>query len=214
MFFDTNVAPFGYAWVFNSGKDHYKIGITEADVDPSCKLPSLDERLEKFIDLLQVREDVEFIEKHGGSIHVYKHCPIVGYKNVLAVGDSAGGIHSLTGEGIRHGIVSAKLAVDAIANSHAKNSSNALSEYKRTWLKHRGIRWLTSYIFGDVLYRRNSKYSQKFYYQLVRLCTAKLSIEDAVNLVYNYNYGTILSKFPANLSLIKTFLLALFLSKR
>lgn len=116
VYLDTQLFPCGYGWVFCNGIDNYKIGVCEYAVNPQKKLPTFDERIKKFLNILLKDKKIKILEKHGGSIYFGKKLKLkqVRYKNLLGVGDAIGSINTLFGEGVRHALQSAEYAVRAI----------------------------------------------------------------------------------------------------
>ena len=106
---DLGRIPGGYGWVFPK-KNHVSAGVTgPARLSGNFK-PYLDRILQQFgeYDIIDFSGHVMPMRRRGSSIQ---------RNNVLLVGDAAGLIHPLSGEGIFYALKSAKLAAPVILNA-------------------------------------------------------------------------------------------------
>lgn len=116
---------YGYLWAFPR-KDHISIGI--GGYLNSHEKEDLRDRLEKFIEenfpnALQKEKWVGFIPIINST--KFYDVPFSG-ENWLLIGDAAGQVNPITGEGIIYALLSAELAVQAI-------SVQQLSQYRQIW---------------------------------------------------------------------------------
>jgi geranylgeranyl reductase family protein len=119
---DFGRIPGGYGWVFPK-KSHISAGVTgPARLSGNFK-PYLDRILQQFgeYDIIDFSGHVMPMRRRGSSIQ---------RGNVLLIGDAAGLIHPLSGEGIFYALKSAKLAVPAIVRALEAGTSD-LSSYQR-----------------------------------------------------------------------------------
>jgi geranylgeranyl reductase family protein len=101
------VPPYGYMWVFPKA-EHLSVGVGAF----LGRAPALRERLEEEMGRLGIRLDGAPCHGHPLPIHLRRerlHCG-----RVLLVGDAAGLMDPLLGEGIRHAVDSGRLAVEAV----------------------------------------------------------------------------------------------------
>jgi len=184
IYFDTELAPQGYAWVFCNGNNTYKIGIVEFWHDDDNS-QSIVKRLDKFIDWLGRGDIDKIIETHGGSKFCTTNIKNVYKDNVLGIGDVVGGINPLFAEGIRHGLFTAKYAIEAILKDD-------LSIYQSKWDRYKGWRWNASEFFAKLLYLNQS---QKALEGIISLYDRKLTVEDVVDIGFHYKFEKLL-RYP------------------
>jgi flavin-dependent dehydrogenase len=110
--------PWGYAWVFPK-RDHLSVGILQSR-QGRIDLPVA---LRRAMEMLDIRLDG--VKRHGHPLPVYRAPPWplwggqpqerLSTRRCLLVGDAAGLVDPLLGEGIRYAITSSRLAARAIA---------------------------------------------------------------------------------------------------
>lgn len=97
----------GYVWVFPK-RDHLSFGIgAHAGSGPELRRLLRDAAL-------QLGLPIEAIRPHGHGLPVYRRGDALQRERVLLVGDAAGLLDPLSGEGIRHALHSGRLASEAI----------------------------------------------------------------------------------------------------
>jgi geranylgeranyl reductase family protein len=119
---DLGQIPGGYGWVFPK-KSHVSAGVTGPARLSGIFKPYLDRILQQFgeYDIVDFSGHVMPMRRRGSSIQ---------RGNVLLVGDAAGLIHPLSGEGIFYAIKSAKLAAPVISGVLEAGKSD-LSGYQK-----------------------------------------------------------------------------------
>jgi digeranylgeranylglycerophospholipid reductase len=134
----SSYAPIGYAWVFPYGENRVRVGI--GLIAPKCKADPL-KLLEDFINspdpIAQKLRPYSIIETHLGSV------PNSGYieksyaDNLLIVGDSAGQVLGIAGEGIRLALDIGKMAGEVAVKAIQKKDTSAsvLKQYETLWKK-------------------------------------------------------------------------------
>lgn len=140
---DRNIAPHGYAWTFNCGKRHAKIG--------HC-WKSQSKIQAKYLKAWMERYPGTPTEVHSGNAYIYNP-KRRSQGNFMAIGDSISSIHPLFGEGIRPGMHSATYAAQAIKQGKPET-------YEQKWQRHEG-RKLAS-ILAHALYRMSNKQYDAF----------------------------------------------------
>jgi flavin-dependent dehydrogenase len=147
--FAMGVVPWGYAWVFPK-KEHLSVGI----------LHSRQGRIDLRAALRQVMEvlgiGLEGVRLHGHPLPVYQAPPwpfwggqpqeTLSTRRCLLVGDAAGLVDPLLGEGIRYAITSGRLAAQAIAQDD-------LSGYEDAIWKEIGHNLATAGLVASTYYR-------------------------------------------------------------
>jgi geranylgeranyl reductase family protein len=130
LYLDAAFIPGGYAWVFVEGE--------VANIGAGSSLlfnRFIRKRFAEFLEYCVTDKTVLKDIKAGGHL-----LPIGGFgrritkSSVLLVGDAAGAVDSVSGEGIGFAVVSGKLAGQAIA-SNKDNPDAAMKAYNRTFKK-------------------------------------------------------------------------------
>ncbi len=181
IYFDTVLAPYGYAWVFDNGNNTFKVGVIEFWADPKRKLPSIDERLNKFLKWIGEEKVEKILEKHGGVKFISPKVNGVYKENVLAIGDVIGAINPLFAEGIRPGLVSAKFAVDAILKED-------VGQFAKNWNRYIGWKWSACQFFAKLFY---SLKSQKAFEAGANVTKKYLTSQTIIDWGFNYKFETI-----------------------
>lgn len=133
----------GYGWVFPK-KQHVNIGIVSYDLYLSTNKKINGNTL--FVDYLNYLQDNEIIPRiHNqtsitGGVLPIKPLPKTYSDRILLVGDAAGLINPISGEGIHYAMVSGEIAGRIASESIEKNdfSSKFLSKYQKEWQKDFG----------------------------------------------------------------------------
>ncbi|HLF00602.1 MAG TPA: geranylgeranyl reductase family protein [Anaerolineales bacterium] len=100
---------YGYLWIFPKA-DHLSVGIGALHPKPG----ELQETLARVMARYGIRIDRTML--HGHPLPLYTHREPISTARALLVGDAAGLMDPLTGEGIRLAIKSGRLAAEAIAS--------------------------------------------------------------------------------------------------
>ena len=111
--FDLGALPFGYLWVF-AKKEHLSVGIAQF----SGKYAPLRQTLLR--EMAHLGIDLTGARLHGHTLPLYQGAEPRGTARTLLVGDAAGLVDPLSGEGIRHAIASGKIAAQAILEGRSE----------------------------------------------------------------------------------------------
>jgi digeranylgeranylglycerophospholipid reductase len=133
-----DIAPGGYGWAFPRGDGRVRLGVGVIRPDSDADLEDLlGHLIERVPALRESCRGAQPLERHAGVMPVFAHgaVPAAGH-GVLVVGDAAGHGSTLLGEGIRHAIVSGRLAgrvgAQALADPAGPKDA-ALQAYPRQW---------------------------------------------------------------------------------
>lgn len=114
----------GYAWIFPKG-DHLNIGAgvfrpnnTDARKDPTLRA-KLQQVILDYMQTLGVPYDLEAVRFHGHPLPTWSGKECLHDGRILLVGDAAGLINPLFGDGILHAVKSGEIAATAIATDQA-----------------------------------------------------------------------------------------------
>ncbi len=108
---------FGYIWIFPK-RDHLSVGIGGLHPRPG-ELQSVLERVMRRFGIL-----IDGQTRHGHPIPMYNQREPLGTKRSLLVGDAAGLVDPVTGEGIRYAIKSGRMAAEAILEGNLEKYSD------------------------------------------------------------------------------------------
>lgn len=201
----------GYGWVFPK-KEHVNIGI--GIVDSKAKKNETKRNLKDiykdYFLLLKnskiIPKDLEIGEIKGAALPRAPRTKT--YANrIILVGDAAGLINPLTGEGIDYAMVSGKIASEVIVEALQKNNTSEkfLSKYEKFWKKQFG-KDIKLFLAAS---KRWNNQNEKF---IKRVCLDKklsdmafdiISGNISINkvkwkLIKRYLYGSILNVFKKN----------------
>jgi geranylgeranyl reductase family protein len=128
----------GYCWIFPK-YDHLSVGIAENHTKPG--------RLQKkLVDVMGAFGiPLSGVVLHGHTIPLYNGPTRLASRRCLLIGDAAGLVDPLSGEGIRNAIKSAKIASDAI-------TSGKVSSYSRRIFWQIGLPQLGAYPLRLIFY--------------------------------------------------------------
>lgn len=143
---DEEYAPGGYAWIFATGENRAKVGVTYINNDRFKQNGdtdlTIDEYLERFVESDPRLQDATPIEgeHHRGSAHIQPPESMT-TDSFIAIGDTVPTIDPLWGEGIHKGMQSARAAAttvdQALSGSKQDTSAEAMELYETLW--HRDV---------------------------------------------------------------------------
>jgi digeranylgeranylglycerophospholipid reductase len=170
LYFGTQVAPAGYAWIFPKGKNEANVGIGVRK--PWAKKTAL-EYLNDFVESHPGLKKGSIVEVNGGGVPVGALMENMVTDNFMIAGDAAHQANPIHGGGIAESFVAGRMAVQVASQAIKKGdcSKKALSEYNRLWWKERGeklqklvrlrevtesltdeeLNWLAEYLTGEDL---------------------------------------------------------------
>ncbi len=140
LIFSNEIAPNCYAWIFPMGDRRANIGV---GIDMSIKGNPMD-YLKKFLKHRIVKENFDEPKIYWKANYPI---PIDGIKGktygngILAVGDAAGFVSPLIGEGIHYAFITGKLAAETLVKAleNENLTGEFLKRYREAWI-NRGIK--------------------------------------------------------------------------
>lgn len=149
--------PFGYAWQFPKS-DGLSIGIggdmKQGSPQKSQGLPS---QLKHYLNDLGIKT-IDKAHVHGHPILVYNGRSKLVYNRVLLIGEIAGCVDPLTGEGIRPAIKSAYLAARALNEALLSNKPRRVRQYERQFHQQIG----KDLNYARLIYWMNTRFRDNF----------------------------------------------------
>jgi len=148
------VAPGGYGWAFPRGDGRVRLGVgvvrPGSDADVEELLTHLVERTPA---LRESCARAQPLERHAGVMPAFDHAAVPAVADgLMVVGDAAGHGSTLLGEGIRHAMVSGRLAGDTAAAALQGPGSPAvqeLSPYPQAWERRVGRQMRIGYVLHE-----------------------------------------------------------------
>ncbi|QZA88260.1 NAD(P)/FAD-dependent oxidoreductase [Salinarchaeum sp. IM2453] len=167
---DERYAPGGYAWIFHTGEDTAKVGVTYIQNERyrrhSDEFDRIDDYLDHWLDEDPRFTDAERIEEehHRGSAHIQKPEQMT-TDSFIAIGDTVPTIDPLWGEGIDKGMRSARAAATTIDHclslSSPDTSADRISLYEDLWHQRVAPRADRRLLMTKLLYYApNERYDQ------------------------------------------------------
>lgn len=129
----------GYLWVFPK-VDHLSVGIGALKPKPGELQATLKRVMARY------NISLEGVKLHGHPLPVYVRREPIATRRVLLVGDAAGLVDPLTGEGIRFAIQSGRLAAEAIIQETSQ-------QYARQVQRQIGRSHLAGLVLAQLFYR-------------------------------------------------------------
>lgn len=136
LYFGTEIAPRGYAWIFPKGKDVANVGIgitgTEQKTAKAC--------LDSFVAQHPGIAKGKMLETNVGAVPVGGFLDTMVADNLLVCGDAAHQVNPIHGGGIGIAIEAAQIAAGVAAEALAAGDTSAkfLSRYNGRWYSARG----------------------------------------------------------------------------
>jgi digeranylgeranylglycerophospholipid reductase len=138
FYFDTEIAPGGYAWVFPKGETLANVGIAVAPAVAGSKkaMPMLRE----FIKGRFRGADPQPLKKTVGGIPEFCGRRFMLTKNVMVAGDAARLLDSITGAGIANALWSGRIAAETAVEFFRDGADDLsiLKRYPDRWMAARG----------------------------------------------------------------------------
>ena len=156
---DQDYAPGGYSWIFSTGGDEAKVGVcwSERINDAKGAEGNLQDYFEKLWRDDERLQDAEIIpgERHAGA--AYSNTGLSRVRgDVMGIGDTVDSLNPIFLEGIRPGMESAEMALEA-STEDGEVSADDLGAYGEAWRSEKGRNWFISKMVQEVLYSSGNK---------------------------------------------------------
>jgi len=176
--------PQGYAWIFPMGANRLKVGVgrnyPNEQVVPHQK--SFRFYLDHLMSSCLKTKDIAILDQHGKTLSYTSHQRDRYFdENVIAIGDAVSTVNPLTFEGIRHAMMSGRIAA-LYVNNLLDNKIVSFRGYKVAMRRMSGFKWIVSEQLTQKIYREASD-------QKVTLMLAALkffTMEGLLDLVFYY----------------------------
>lgn len=116
-----DVLPVGYYWVFPKA-DHLSVGIGSLSSKKQALFPTLQKHLSRH------GIDISTSRPKAHPLSIFTHLESLQQDRVLLVGDAAGLVDPYTGEGIRHAMLSGKIASECILQGSIKHYTRRIHD--------------------------------------------------------------------------------------
>ncbi len=164
MYMGFNFCPSGYAYVFPISENKVRIGTcwTPCLSDSSLVTASLFKDFLKYlkIEISNIENELDVEVFTGGINKSNSHL------NLIAIGDSAGHLSPVIGEGIRFAFHSADIASTLIDEYLVTNNKNIFKRFYPIWKDRFGYTFSMSYMLQFILIHINNHFMDKFVHRL------------------------------------------------
>lgn len=195
--------PQGYAWIFPMNHNRLKVGVGRNY--PDEHLVPYEKAFRFYLDHListcLKTNKITILDQHGKTLSYTAHQrDLYCEKNVIAIGDAISTVNPLTFEGIRHAMMSGRIAAQHI-NHLLDNKINHLQNYKAAMRRVSGLKWIVSEQLTRKIYREAD--DQKV--DLMLMALKRFSLADLLDLVFYYRFKSALRFYAAYTgALVKT----------
>ncbi len=137
LYFNNEMAPRGYLWIFPKGEDKANVGIGIGGLGYG-KTPR--QFLEEWIKTMPGLKKGSITEVNAGGIPVGGFLDNMVMNGLVVVGDAAHQVNPIHGGGLREAAVAGRIAGEVISEAIKANdvSQKKLSKYNDIWWKERG----------------------------------------------------------------------------
>lgn len=168
LLFGSHFAPNGYGWIFPCGEHRVRIGtgiiFPETKQDP---VALLDRFMESNDDIARILRPYSLIEVHLGSVPNSGVIRQTYADHFLTVGDSAGHVSGIAGEGIRYamdiGRMAGKVAAQAVLSNHT--TAPYLKRYEQMWKK----KYLKNFRISHLINQRIRQFTDEEWNERIKL---------------------------------------------
>jgi len=156
IYFDQELAPGGYFWIFPKGKNKANVGIGVRK--PFSKDAAYD-YLKKCIETVPGLKNGSVLEVNSGGVPVGGLLKDMVLDNFMVAGDAAHHANPMHGGGIAEAFVGGRIAGEVAAEGIAagNTSKKFLSRYNDRWWKERGNKLMKVYKLKEVIESLNNE---------------------------------------------------------
>lgn len=178
--------PQGYAWIFPMAPNQLKVGVIRYYQDKQYVSyePSYRYYLDQMLNLCGKEPTRRLIDRHGKTIHYSLRQKDKRYDGpVLAIGDAISAINPLGCEGIRHALVSGRIAAQEI-KQFLNQSQTSFSTYDNRMNHYFGYKWFFSEKMMNSLFKTKH---DRLIDKTVR-CFGIMNNQDILDVIFNYRF--------------------------
>ncbi len=188
--------PQGYAWIFPMADNRLKVGVgrnyPNEQVVPSEK--GFRFYLDRLMSEVLQTDAIDILDQHGKTLSYTTHQRDRYYeKNIIAIGDAVSTVNPLTFEGIRHAMMSGRIAAQQVSNRLGNAQHNHFQNYQTKMRRLSGIKWIVSEQLTRKIYREAD--DEKVDLMIVAL--KSFSLADLLDLVFYYRLKSALKFYFA-----------------
>jgi flavin-dependent dehydrogenase len=191
--------PKGYSWIFPMEKNKLKVGagLLNSQHQVIQKAQPIKSYIELIIKDYIKPNNYKIVDVHGGTLKYSKGLQDTYYKNnIIAIGDAVSTVNFLGGEGIRHGMYSAEVAVKYI-EKYLNNDYSDFKNYQKEMYKMFYKKWTISEKLGlkKYLLDNDSVVDRSITYLKF------LNIDEIMDLLFNYKFAKFSKIFVIRLAI-------------
>jgi len=189
FFLGYHWSPQGYSWIFPMDNNQLKVGtaIIAGEHRYLGKLNPIRSYTEAIIKDYLKLDHYRLIEIHGSVLDYAKNQGDVYHRGaVVAIGDAVSTVNFLGGEGIRHGMVGANIALPFIQN-YLNGDDQAWINYEQAMKSHFGKTWQRSEQLNQRVYLEFSDAKIDLGVTYLRY----LSDDQVLDILFNYRFDRI-----------------------
>ncbi|MCA9382570.1 NAD(P)/FAD-dependent oxidoreductase [Candidatus Dojkabacteria bacterium] len=201
FFLGTKWVENGYGWMFAMKNRRFKVGSMQLKFHDEDALIDIESKIKNIIKTkLKLNEDdYKFINKHGGTlIYSLGHNDFVYKDRILCVGDSISSVNPLGGEGIRHSMETAKIAVKAIDDYFKDSKILGLNYQTEIENYYKCCKYDKSESIAMNMYKGNNDELLEAGFKSI----SHISIHDLFSILFFYNFGIVFKHPKIFLNLI------------
>lgn len=201
VFMGQEWMPQGYSWIFPMEPNKLKVGVGRYFQNETCVpheksyIHYLNHMMEKCLG----SKEFPILDKHGKTIvYTYNREDIHFDGNVIAIGDSVSTINPLAFEGIRHAMLSSRIAAKYIREK-LDGDENAFKNYRKELENHFRFTWKICEILMKIIYREPKDENIDLMLQAWRGFT----FDEMIDIAFHYKLFLAM-KFIARYTLLST----------
>lgn len=186
FFLGLHWMPQGYGWIFPMGHSQLKVGVIRyyQDQDIVPHIPSYKHYINQLLHLFGALDTFQIIDHHGKTIdYTFGQRDIYYEGTMIAIGDAISTVNPLGFEGIRHAMMSGRMAASTIDRC-LQGDTKDLSEYKSNMGRYFGNRWWLSEKIMKQIYLNKDDHRLEHIVQSFGM----LSGRQLVDVVFHYRF--------------------------
>jgi digeranylgeranylglycerophospholipid reductase len=162
--------PRGYAWIFPMEENRLKVGViryfANEKISPCEKSYSF--YLNHLMQECLGSCDYPILDRHGKTLYYTPRQKDCRYQdNMIAIGDSISTLNPMACEGIRHAMISGKMAAKHIQRS-LDGSFQPFRKYSEEMNRYFGLKWLASEIVMRHVYHQRQDIKTSLIFQVLK----------------------------------------------